>query len=187
MIRLTAVIRTFAALICLGAAFALLARSGLPSRTELKTRAGTSAPGGALSIGAPAPPFQLLNLSGDNVALDSAPGMATIINFWATWCAPCRQEMRDLQELQAGRPDSIRVLAINMGEPAESVAEWQAALGLSYDLLLDETLALSKQYLVRGLPMTYLLDSSQHIHQVYYGPVTRRQLDSDIQRLSERV
>ena len=54
------------------------------------------------------------------------------------------------------------------------MAAWQSELGMRYDLLLDPTLAVSQQYLVRGIPTTYLLDSSQRIRQVYYGPVTRR-------------
>lgn len=187
MIRLKPVIRTLAALICLGAAFLLLARSGLPDRIELNERASADRSGAALEIGSPAPPFQLTNLSGQDVALDSAAGTVTIINFWATFCAPCRQEMRDLQQLTLSRAESLRVLAINMGEPASLVAAWGAEHSISYDLLLDPTLAVPKQYMVRGIPTTYLLDSSQRIRKVYYGPVTGRQLEHDMERLAQRA
>lgn len=187
MIRLKNIIRIFAALLCLGAAFLLLARKGLPNRLEISERASTSVSGGALSIGSPAPAFQLSNLSGQSVALESAAGKITVINFWASYCAPCRQEMRDLQQLQIRRPDAIRVLAINMGESADVVAAWQRELGISYELLLDPTLAVSQQYMARGIPTTYLLDSGMRIRNVYYGPVTRGQLQRDIQGLTQRL
>ena len=187
MNRLRLIVRNLAALICLGAAFLLLARSGLPDNIELYARSGAPAAGAALEIGAAAPSFQLLNTSGEKVALDDAAGMATLINFWATYCAPCRQELRDLQRLQDSRPDSLRILAVNMGEAVELVADWRSDLGIGYELLLDPALALSKLYLVRGIPTSYLLDSSLRIRQVYYGPVKLRQLDADIERLAQRV
>lgn len=184
MIRLRPIIRYLAALMCLGAASLLLARSGLPDRIDLSQDAKASS--AALEIGSPAPPFELMNTLGKAVALDGTTGVPTIINFWATWCAPCRQEMRDLQQLQGSRPDSVRVLAINMGEAADLVADWRSELGLSYDLLLDPALAMSEQYLVRGIPTSYLLDNAGRIRKVYYGPVTYMQLDGDIQRLAQR-
>ena len=95
--------------------------------------------------------------------------------------------MRDLQQLQIRRPDAIRVLAINMGESAEVVAAWQRELGISYELLLDPTLAVSQQYMARGIPTTYLLDSGMRIRNVYYGPVTRGQFQRDIQGLTQRL
>ena len=113
--------------------------------------------------------------------------MITLINFWATYCAPCRQESRDLQQLQDSHSGSIRVLAINMGERADLVADWQREIGLTYDLLLDPTLAVSQLYNVRGIPTTYLLDKEQRLRKVYYGPVTSAQLRDDIQRLAARA
>lgn len=187
MIRLRLIVRNIAALICLGAAFLLLARSGLPDKIESYARSGALGAGEALEIGSAAPPFQLWNSSGDKVALEDAAGMATLINFWATYCGPCRQELRDLQRLQDSRPDLVRILAVNMGESAASVADWRSDLGIGYDLLLDPALAVSKLYMVRGLPTSYLLDSSLRIRQVYYGPVKLRQLEADIERLAQRV
>lgn len=185
MIKLRPVIRYSAALVCLGAAFLLVARSGLPHRIELGQGAIES--GAGLAIGSPAPQFELLNTSGQKIALGSRAGTATIITFWATWCAPCRREMRELQQLQSQRPDSIRVLAINMGESADLVAAWQQEIGLRYDLLLDPTLAASQLYKVRGLPTTVLLDDGHVIRNVYYGPVTGARLEADLRRLALRV
>ena len=185
MIRLRTIVRPLAALFCLGAAALLLARSGLPDRIELGSSVKVS--GGGLQIGSPAPRFQLKNAAGEQVALYSEPGVFSLINFWATWCAPCRRELRELQQLQNDRTDTIRVLAINMGESADRVAAWQAEIGLTYDLLLDPTLAVSRQFLVRGLPTSYLLDSKLRFRAIYYGPVTGAQLERDIRRLAQRA
>lgn len=187
MIRLKPIIRCLAALSCLGAAFLLLVRSGLPNNIELNEQASASQSSGALETGSPAPQFELRNSSGVSVALGSSAGQITVISFWATYCAPCRQEMRELHQLQISAPDSIRVLAVNMGERADAVAAWRRELGLSYDLLLDPPLAVSEDYMVRGIPTTYLLDGAQRIRKVYFGPTTRQQLDSDIQRLAWRA
>ena len=185
MFRLRRIIRYSAALVCLGAAFLLLARSGLPNRIEPSQSA--IGPSAGLAIGSPAPQFELPNTSGEKIALGSKAGKATVINFWATWCAPCRQETRALQLLHSSRPDSIHVLAINMGEGADLVDAWQREIGISYDLLLDPTLAASRLYKVRGLPTTYLLDGRHVLRKVYFGPVTEAQLDDDLQRLARRV
>lgn len=187
MINLGPIIRSVAALLSLGAAFLLISRSGLPDKIELSASLSANRSGAALEIGSSAPPFQLVNTSGDQVALDDGAGRVTALNFWATYCAPCQQEMRDLKQLRDSRPDSIRILAINMGEPADLVTAWQSELSISYDLLLDPTLSVSKQYSVRGIPTTYLLDNTLRIRNVYYGPVTGRQLNSDIQRLAQRA
>jgi len=185
MTRRRPIIRSLAALVCLGAAFLLLARSGLPDRIDLSQDA--TGPSAALLIGSPAPPFELMNTLGQAVAIEGSEGVPTVINFWATWCAPCRQEMRALQQLHDSRPESIRVLAVNMGEAVDLAADWQSELGISYDLLLDPTLSVPKRYLVRGLPTSYLLDNAGRIRKVYYGPVNFRQLDSDIQRLAQQA
>ena len=187
MIRLRSIIRVSAALICLGAALLLLARSGLPDRLELSDSLNQRDSGASLAIGSAAPPFQLLNTSREPVAIDGSGDIAALINFWATYCAPCRQEMRELQQLHDSRPDSIRILAVNLGEPEDVVVNWKRELDLDFNLLLDPTHTVSRQYKIRGLPTTYLLDSNQRIRKVYYGPVSREQLDGDIQRLAQRV
>ena len=187
MIRLPQLIRSIAALGCLGAALLLMARTGLPDSLEPGDRFSRNGFSAALAIGSPAPPFQLMNTSGKQITLDGATEKVTVINYWATYCAPCRQEMRDLQRLHERHADFVRVLAINLGEPAERVAGWKRELGLGYHLLLDPALAVARRYAVRGLPTTYLLDSSQRIRRVYYGPVSLDQLAGDIQRLASRA
>ena len=186
MIKLRPIIRYLAALACLGAAFLLLARSGLPRRIDLGQ--GAIKPGAGLAIGSPAPQFELLNTSEEKIALGSRRGHShrhQLLGDLVRALPP--GNARAGQQLQSQRPDSIRVLAINMGESADLVAAWQREIGLSYDLLLDPTRAAATLYKVRGLPTTFLLDGGHVIRNVYYGPVARARLEADLRRLARRV
>lgn len=173
------------ALLCLGAAYAVLRDNGIPTGAQYTSKTGAIL---APVVGAQAPSFTLMALRQSNAparrmngAYDSekhdaftlrpAPG-ATIINFWATWCQPCRAEMTQLQALAASQPGAPRVIAINLGESAAAVENWVEQLGLTYTVLLDPQLAVAALYGLRGLPTTYLLDARLKVQQVYFGPVS---------------
>lgn len=165
-------IQVAVALLCLGAAAAILRDNGLPTsapgmRESGQRRAGT--------IGSPAPSFTLQTHGLESFTLRPAPG-ATVLNFWATWCQPCRAEMAQLQALVESNPDSPRIIAVNLGETFTSVREWVEDLGLTYTVLLDPQLSVASLYGVRGLPTTLLLDAQLMVKQVYYGPVSPAEL-----------
>lgn len=122
-----------------------------------------------VEIGAAAPGFELTALDGDTVALEDYRGKAVLLNFWATWCAPCREEMPALQRLQQRLgPEGLEVVGINVdAAPGEmdALARWggdvQAFVrehGLSFDVLLDPEGGVMRRYGVTGLPTTILLD-----------------------------
>lgn len=162
-----------AGLACLFLALALLIQTGLPKRTAQAAEAGS-----------PAPPFSLLRPDLDSFALEQARGQVTFINFWATWCAPCRVEMQALQELHRSHSPPVRILAVNLGESPRRVTQWVEELGLSYDILLDPLQSAARLYRVRGQPSTYLLDAEHRIRHIYFGPVSLARLTQDIERIS---
>lgn len=162
-----------AGLACLLLALALLIQAGLPKRTVQ-----------AAEVGSLAPPFRLLSLDLDSFALEQARGQVTLINFWATWCAPCRAEMQALQELHRSHLPPIRILAVNLGESPRRVTQWVKELGLSYDILLDPLQSVAQLYRIRGQPSTYLLDAEHRIQHIYFGPVSLARLTQDIERIS---
>ena len=122
-------------------------------------------PGGAEHAGASVlvdrlPDFALEDLTGEVRSIQGWEGDALVINFWATWCAPCRVEMPDLQELheELGDTAGFTMLAINLQEDAAQVRRFAAELELSFQILLDSSGETSAAYGARTLPMSYIID-----------------------------
>lgn len=108
-----------------------------------------------------APATSLRNLDRATVSLDAYRGRVLLVNFWATWCPPCRREMPSIERLRqalAGEP--FEVIAINVGEDPDTVRAFLTQLGtpLSFPILLDPRSTTRRDWTVTGLPMTYLVD-----------------------------
>lgn len=183
MTKLKRSLDLIAAVLSLAAAFAVLKAAGLPNRADysgyLNDRGRRVAP----EIGMRAPSFALRTSTSRQIKLEQARGRTTIINFWATWCGPCRREMTELQKLYETESGKLRVLAINLGDDPAAVRAWVRQLGLTYDVLLDQRGTVSRLYNLRGLPMTFMLDETLVIQRVYFGPVPIAQLARAIARL----
>jgi peroxiredoxin len=107
-----------------------------------------------------APDFTLLTLEGRPAQLREFRGKLVLLNFWATWCAPCLHEMPSMERLyQTFKQTDFLLLAVSMDRQGEGVARpFVDNLKLTFPVLLDSTLEVSRQYSVRGLPTTYLID-----------------------------
>jgi peroxiredoxin len=107
------------------------------------------------------PDFTLDDVNGNAISLENLRGKVVMINFWATWCPPCVEElpaMQNLKESWSDRP--FEILAINMGESASVIRSFMARLGLdiTFPLLVDPQTVVAKQYQVTSLPATLLVD-----------------------------
>jgi peroxiredoxin len=116
--------------------------------------------GPAPELGRPAPDFTLPDLGGKPVRLGDFKGKkAVLINFWATWCVPCRDEMPTLERLYQDRRPSLEVLAVSVDTVgAAKVRAFVRELGLTFPILLDPELAVGRKYRVRALPMSFIVD-----------------------------
>ena len=124
----------------------------------------------------PAPSFVLTNLQGQPVSLAQHRGKPVILNFWATWCVPCRTEMPLLQTtLEQHRDDGLVVLAINFEEYAGLVEPFVSELDLGLEILYDNEATVSKAYQVTGLPTTFFINRQGIIQHIQIG-----QLDEDL-------
>lgn len=127
--------------------------------------------------GALAPDFSLVTVDGKQVSLSQFRGKTVLVNFWATWCAPCRLEMPAIQsEFEQHSPDLV-ILAVNFSESAEAVRDFQNELGFTFDPLLDTDGSIQELYQVRGYPSTYLVDPDGIIQVVHIGLMTEGQLE----------
>jgi cytochrome c biogenesis protein CcmG, thiol:disulfide interchange protein DsbE len=115
--------------------------------------------------------FNLRSLSGENVSLDQYKGKYVLVNFWATWCGPCKVEMPSLELLyQRFKSDNFEVLAISNDMFGATVVEpYVKAHDLSFTFLLDQQLKVSYQYGVVSLPTTFLIDPDGNIIGAMHG------------------
>jgi peroxiredoxin len=134
-------------------------------------------------IGNPAPDFELGDLEGKSTRLSDLHGKIVLLNFWATWCLPCRSEMPVLEERLAANSSKLEVLAINFDEPPETVSGFVSELGLNLKVLLDPGGLVQDLYRVRGYPTTYLVDSDGIVRIQHIGLMTERQLDGYLARV----
>ncbi|MBN2736374.1 MAG: TlpA family protein disulfide reductase [Spirochaetales bacterium] len=108
--------------------------------------------------------FQLKNLKGQPVKLSDQKGKVVLLNFWATWCGPCRSEMPSMEKLyQKYRSSGFEILAVDLQEAAETVSEFAKEQGYSFPILLDTTGEQAQAYGARGIPTSYLIDKQGYI------------------------
>jgi len=120
--------------------------------------------------GMPAPDFALKSSSGENLRLSEYRGEVVMINFWATWCGPCRQEMPLLDELYT-RYERVgfRLLGVNIDDDQDRALDMISELGISFPVLFDDRKEVSKLYEVDSMPVTVLVDREGDIRHVHRG------------------
>ncbi len=132
--------------------------------------AATAAFGAAADAGGPAPAFTLPGLSGERAALSQYKGQVVLVNFWATWCGPCQQEMPLLDQMyrkykQAG----FTLIGVNVDKEAPAVRELLARKPVSFPVLLDPANEVSKAYHVDDMPSSVIIDRNGAIRYVHRG------------------
>ena len=130
----------------------------------------------AFRVGDTAPNFWLQLEDGRFVRLSDLKGKPVVLNFWATWCPPCRAEMPEL--VKAAADKDIVVLEINDGEDRSVVEDFARAYGMSMPVVLDKAGMLNERYLVQGLPTTYFVDREGKLASVVMGQISPEQLAS---------
>lgn len=158
--------------------FALTEGRGLFVDDPKALRAETAA-----SLGHLAPDFTLTDLDGQNISLSSFRGKSVLLNFWATWCPPCRQEMPELQEFHRRYGEQITLVGINWGEDADTVREFLAQSGVSYRNILDRNGTTFVLYGLTGIPESFFIDPEGYIRGAWIGPLTVEQIVKGFARL----
>ena len=120
--------------------------------------------------GGNAPPLALEDLEGRSHTLETYRGKVVLINFWATWCEPCREEMPSIERLRRsldGRP--FVVLAVNLAEPPSRIRGYLEKMPLRFTVLLDRDTVAAKAWKARILPSTYIVGPDGKIRYSYVG------------------
>ena len=137
---------------------------------------GVSLPESA-AVGSRAPDFELVNLADETVKLSELRGKIVIINFWATWCEPCKVEMPFFEELFRNSQSKVEILAVNFDEPPQQVKQFANEYNLSFQVLLDPGGNVQDLYRVRGYPTTFVVDDTGLIQFHHVGLITESQLE----------
>lgn len=117
-----------------------------------------------------APDFTLKTLTGRNLRLNEQRGQVVMLNFWATWCAPCKQEMPHLNRLHDKYGDTgFVLLGINVDDDPAKAAADAAKLGIRFPVLLDGAKAVSKLYGLDAMPTTVVIDRDGQVRHVHLG------------------
>lgn len=136
-----------------------------------------------LERGKEAPDFTLQNLEGETVKLSDYRGERVIVNFWATWCPPCREEIPDFIEVY--EEEDVVILAVNMTHTETSSMEEiekfvYEEFEMPFPVLLDEENEITTQYRIAAYPTTYMIDSEGIVRHMAMGPMTYDQIKKEL-------
>lgn len=123
--------------------------------------------------GHPAPEISLVSTTGQRVKLSDFKGQPVLINFWATWCTPCRLEIPYLQAVYEDPGNELVILGVNAtSQDGGDINGFIRELGMTYPVLLDTEGQASNAYQARGLPVSIFVDRNGIVHEVYRGLLT---------------
>ncbi|PFO53713.1 thiol:disulfide interchange protein [Bacillus cereus] len=141
-----------------------------------------------IEIGKSAPDFTLTKLDGTNVKLSDLKGKKVILNFWATWCGPCQQEMPDMEAFYKEHKENVEILAVNYtpsekGGGEEKVSNFVKEKGITFPILLDKNIDVTTAYKVITIPTSYFIDTKGVIQDKFIGPMTQKEMEKRVAKL----
>ena len=129
-----------------------------------------------VEVGDIAPDFELETIEGETVSLADLSGQKVFLNFWASWCGPCRAEMPDMQKFHEER-DDVTILGVNVNDRPENMHEFLEEYGITFPILPDDVdTNVHTQYKVQAMPTSYLIDSNGEIAHVAVGELTYEEM-----------
>jgi thiol-disulfide isomerase/thioredoxin len=166
-------------------------RNAMPAPTPEQVAGGTPQPARSADtqslVGRAAPDFNLPSLDGAPVVLAELKGKVVVVDFWATWCPPCRKSLPHLQRLSQDadlQKKGVKVVAVDLRESKEKVREFLTQNSYSFPVALDGDGATGGKYLVQGIPTTVVIDAAGVIQRVFigFGDQSEKQLDDAVGR-----
>ena len=152
-----------------------------PSAQDIQRQPGVPSPSQlppAARVGRLAPDFTLTDLDGNSVTLSDFRGKTVFINFWATWCPPCRAEMPEIEAVyQEYKNQDVVVIGVDIRENESEVRQCVEEDDFSWIFVLDTTGAVSASYAITAIPTSFFLDEEGVIQSAQIGPMTGRVME----------
>jgi peroxiredoxin len=141
----------------------------MDKKTEPDTTSQTTTSNNdGLKVGAKAPDFELKTLAGETVKLSNLKGKKVMLNFWATWCPPCKAEMPDMEKFYKESGKDVVILSVNI-DPQLDVKGFVKQYGITFPILLDEKDVVNETYQILSIPTTYFINSKGVIQNKFTG------------------
>jgi cytochrome c biogenesis protein CcmG/thiol:disulfide interchange protein DsbE len=121
----------------------------------------------------------------EHIDRDGENGRPVVLNFWASWCGPCRIEMPAFERASLKFADRVAVLGVNQAESVETIERFARTTGVTYPLLVDEDQNINNKYAVLNLPTTIFIDAKGVIREVFVGTMNQAVLEDKINALLE--
>ena len=128
------------------------------------------------TVGTEVPDFELSTLGGSSLALNSIRGKPLVINFWTTWCGPCKEEMPLLEAYAQKYTGKLVVMGINSAENEETVQPYIDDMEISFPILLDKAGIVSDRYFVKNFPYTFFVDENGILRGQHIGLLSEERL-----------
>lgn len=124
----------------------------------------------AVEVGQTAPSFELASLAGESVSLDAHAGKVRLVNFWASWCEPCRHELPALNALREEyKEQGFEIIGISVDSEPDNAKAFIEQRPVNYPVVLDEDFKTAKQYAAQAMPMSYIVDRDGKVQAVFAG------------------
>ncbi|WP_050182508.1 thiol-disulfide oxidoreductase ResA [Domibacillus robiginosus] len=139
---------------------------------------------GTLQKGDEAPDFVLTDSSGEQYQLSDYQGKGVFLNFWATWCEPCKKEMPNMEKIAKEYKGQVEVLAVNIGESEFQVNNFVEQYSLTFPILIDTGREVQKVYNVNPLPVTFMISPDGKVEDIIVGGLVE---EDQVRALFEKV
>ncbi len=139
-------------------------------------------------IGRAGPDFLLETPQGGTLRLRDLQGQPVLLNFWASWCGPCREEMPELvAAYERYQAQGLIIVGVNLQEADEKVLEFAREFGMAFPLVIDRTSQVGEVWRlggpVKGIPTSYFIDASGVIRSLYYGPMQEEAIEDGLAKI----
>lgn len=138
----------------------------------------------AVKVGKTAPNFSLERLDGGELALSDLRGKGVVLNFWGTWCEPCKAEMPALQKkYETYKNQGLEVVGVNIGESPITVEPFIKQYGVDFPIVLDRKSQITKLYRIGPIPTTFFISPEGKVEEIFIGQLNEALIASKVEKI----